>query len=66
MAVSKKQQACVNRYIDKSYDRINLTIPKGQKELIKAHADAHGESINGFIQRAILTVLEAEQKNSEK
>lgn len=66
MAVSKKQQACVNRYIDKSYDRINLTLPKGQKEIIKAHADAHSESVNGFIQRAILTVLEAEQKNSEK
>ena len=52
MAESKKQQACVNRYISKHYDRVNLTLPKGQKEIIKAHADAHGESINAFIQRA--------------
>ncbi len=42
-----------NAYIAKAYDRINLTVPKGQKELIKAHADSLGESVNAFIQRAI-------------
>lgn len=53
MAISKKQQACVNRYVANHYDRINLTVPKGQKEIIKAHAEAQGESVNEFIQRAI-------------
>lgn len=42
-----------NKYISKKYDRINLTIPKGQKEVIQTHAEAQGESTNGFIQRAI-------------
>ena len=51
--ISKKQQGHVNKYISKAYDRINLTVPKGQKELIKSHADSMGESVNGFIQRAI-------------
>lgn len=51
--ISKKQQACVNRYISKSYDRINLTVPKGQKAKLSAHAEARGESLNGFIKRAI-------------
>ena len=51
--VSKKQQACVNRYIEKAYDRINLTVKKGKKEIIKAHADAQGTSVNDFINRAI-------------
>ena len=55
--ISKKQQACVNRYISKSYDRINLTVPKGQKEKISAHAEARGESLNGFIKRAIEETL---------
>ena len=55
--ISKKQQACVNRYISKSYDRINLTVPKGQKEKISAHAEARGESVNGFIKRAIEETL---------
>ena len=43
-----------NRFIAQSYDRINLTVPKGDKETIKAHADEFdGGSVNGFIQRAI-------------
>ena len=42
-----------NTWITKAYDRINLTVPKGQKDLIQAHAEAQGESTNGFINRAI-------------
>ena len=56
--VSKKQQACVNRYISKAYDRINLTVKKGDKDVIKAHADKHdGGSVNAFIQRAIAETM---------
>ena len=53
MAVSKAQQASVNKYVKANYDRINVTIPKGRRDVIKAHADARGESVNGFINRAI-------------
>ena len=61
--VSKKQQACVNRYMQKAYDRINLTVPKGEKEVIKAHADEYdGGSVNGFIQRAIRETMERDKK----
>ena len=42
-----------NEWIAKAYDRINLTLPKGQKDIIKAHAESQGESVNGFISRAI-------------
>ena len=42
-----------NTWIAEKLDRINLTVPKGQKEIIKAHADAQGESVNAFINRAI-------------
>ena len=56
--VSKAQQACVNRYIDKAYDRINLTVPKGDKDKIKAHADSLGESVNGYINRLIKQDIE--------
>lgn len=53
MAVSKAQQKAVNKYMAANYDRINLTVPKGRKEIIQAHAEASGESVNGFINRAI-------------
>lgn len=47
-----------NKYNAKAYDRINLTVAKGQKENIQAHATAHGESVNGFIGRAIVETME--------
>ena len=53
MAVSKSQQKAVHKYVKANYDRMELTVPKGRKELIKAHAEAHSESVNGFINRAI-------------
>ena len=58
MPVSKAQQKAVNKYMSENYDRINLTVPKGQKEIIKAHAETHSESVNGFINRAIEETME--------
>ena len=43
-----------------NYDRINLTLPKGKKDVIRTHADSRGESVNAFINRAIDRLLEEE------
>ena len=51
-----------NTWITKAYDRINLTVPKGQKDLIQAHAEAQGESTNGFINRAISETMERDKE----
>lgn len=51
--MGKASTRAQNRYIAKAYDRINLTVPKGKKETIQAHAETQGESVNGFINRAI-------------
>lgn len=56
MAENKNSKARIeanNRYNAKAYDRINIAVPKGQKDIIKAHAEQNGESINGFVNRAI-------------
>lgn len=53
MSVSKAQQRAVNKYVANNYDRVLVTMPKGQKDIIKAHAEARGESVNAFIGRAI-------------
>ncbi len=58
MAVSKANQRAVNKYVKNNYDRINVTMPKGRKEIIQAHAEAQGESVNGFINRAIDETME--------
>ena len=64
MPVSKAQQASVNKYVKANYDRINVTFPKGSKTEIKAHADARGESVNSFINRAVKETIERDQEGS--
>ena len=55
-----------NDYISRTYDRVNLTIPKGQKETIKAHAETHSESLNAFINRAITETMERDNTATEE
>lgn len=64
MAYKNKADATAyqNRYIAKTYDRINLTVPKGEKEKIRLHAEAQGEKVNAFIQRAIKETMERDNK----
>ena len=58
MAVSKAQQRATNKYKKANYDRIEITVPKGQRAVFQAHAATLGESVNGFIGRAILETME--------
>ena len=58
----KNSPESINRYMAKAYDRISLIVPKGQKDLIQAHAEAQGESTNGFINRAISETMERDGK----
>ncbi len=39
-------------------DRISIALPKGSKDKIKAHAEKRGESINGFVGRAISETMQ--------
>lgn len=52
--------ASKNRYNMKAYDRINLTVPKGEKDRIKDFAQARGESVNGFINRLISEAMDGD------
>lgn len=47
--ISKAQQNAVRRYNDKAYEHINLTIRKGNKDIIKRRAAETGQSVNGYI-----------------
>lgn len=57
MAVSKKQQACVNKYMRDHYDRINYVVEQGKKEIIKAAAARRGVSVNAYINAAVDAAL---------
>ena len=47
-----------NSWQKENVDRVNLILPKGQKEMVREHAETHGESLNGFIGRAIRNQIE--------
>lgn len=42
-----------NRYNAEKYDSLRIIVPKGKKAKIKAYAESKGESVNGFVNRAI-------------
>lgn len=48
-----------NKFINEKYDRINLTVPKGEKAIIKEKAAAAGESVNKYINQAIKQRMDA-------
>lgn len=58
MAVTKAQQKAVSKYMKENYDVYQIRMPKGKKDIIKAHAESRGESVNGFINRAIEEAME--------
>ncbi len=64
MPVSKAQQRAVSKYMKENYDVYQIRMPKGQKEVIKAHAEARGESVNGFVNRAISETIERDNAAS--
>ena len=52
-----------NQWQREKVDRVNLTMPKGRKEEIRAHAEDQGESVNGFINRAIDETIRRDDEN---
>ncbi len=54
----KASSASKNAWNARNYDRINLTLPKGKKDAVSSHAKKQGESVNGFINRAIDEAME--------
>ena len=50
---SDAQKEATARYNKKAYDRIDVVVPKGQREIIKAFAASQGKSLNRFICDAI-------------
>ena len=55
--VSEAQRRAVAKYNAANYDRVELRLDKGRKEVVKAHADTQGESLNAFINRAITETI---------
>ena len=53
MALSTARKKANAKYEAKAYDKTLIRLPKGRLDEIRAHIEPVGESLNGFIGRAI-------------
>ena len=51
--MSKTSPTVKDRYNRKAYDRLNIFIPKGRREDIRAHAADEGTTINAVVNAAL-------------
>lgn len=63
MAISEAQKRAVAKYNAANYERVELRLDIGKKQLVKAHAEEQGESLNGFINRAIAETIVRDNAN---
>ena len=56
------QKEATARYNKKAYDRINIIVKKGQREIIKEFAAKQGKSLNRFV----LDAVEAEMNRNKE
>lgn len=49
MPTTKAGQRAVNKYIKNNYDRLYITVPKGEKERLTNIATQNGVSLNQYV-----------------
>ena len=66
--MASKQTEWSRAYNEKAYERLYITVPKGDKDKIKLHASAFGDggSVNAFINRAIAETMERDEQRRAK
>lgn len=66
MSVSKAHIEATARFENKAYDKLVFNLRKDSEQnldFIRTHAEAMGESVNGFLVRAITEAVEHDKKN---
>ena len=63
MPQTEAQARAVKKYHDK-FDDIKVRVPKGGRQTWQDHAAGQGESLNGFVIRAVTETMERDQKNT--
>ena len=66
MAYSDAQKEATARYNKKAYDRIDVIVKKGQRQVIKDFAAQQGKSLNRFICDAIEYQMRHKEHETEE
>jgi predicted HicB family RNase H-like nuclease len=51
--ISEERKKAIADYKLNTYDRLEIKVKKGEKAELKQHAAEQGESLNGFVNRAM-------------
>jgi len=62
MIMPKRKAEWQNNYIARKYDRLNIIVPKGQKEALQTHAESAGQSLNAYVVQAVDERVERDKK----
>ena len=65
MASTDTQRRARDKWLAEKVETINLRVPKGSKEAIKAHAEKLGESTNAFVYRTVMEAIERDEKKAD-
>ena len=65
MAVSEAQRKATKKWDSEKVDALRIRVKKGMREVIQRHADERQESINAFVNRAILETMERDKTGGE-
>lgn len=64
MTYSQKQKEYTMNYMKENLDEIKFRVPKGQKAIIREHAEKQGEKLTPFIIRAITETINRDNAQS--
>ena len=62
MQTNESQRKATKKYITEKLDDVRFRVPKGEREMLKKHAEKMGESVNAFIYRAVKETIERDNK----
>ena len=62
--ISEAKQRANAKYNKKAYDRLELKVPKGEKEKIVAHAEQTDGSLNKLLNRAVKDTMQPDSESS--
>lgn len=65
MPISTARKKANAKYEAKAYDKTLIRLPKGRLDEIRAHIECSGESLNGFISRAITETMDRDSAPKE-
>ena len=60
--ISEARRRANEKYNAKAYDEMKVRVPKGRKAELQAHAEEQGQSLNGFIVRAVDEAIERDER----